>query len=1254
MRWIHSILTVVCLTFALHSLASDRGGGENRGPRDGRTIAAANDVLVISANSGPNEVDVLSNDFGWDIYVVGVSSAQHGTLTLTEDGGITYEPDQDYVGNDSFGYTVIDGSGSFSFGSVQVIVQQEAELVLDTIVISLDNNSGETYIDILGELGYDDLTITSVGDPISGTTSLDQEGAINYTPAHGFVGIDSFTYEVIDFNGSTATGTVIVNVSAGVSHAPVAIADFQDIGANSDATEISVLDNDYGDNLLVTSVGNASHGTTDLSVDGVITYQPNTDFTGLDFFTYEITGDNNATSSATVYVFVRPAIPLIANTDVAFIDQNSDATEIGVLDNDIGDGLTVVSTTDGKHGVVGIVEDYAVSYTPKSGYIGKDSFTYTVTDQAGHTATATVLVFVQPIPDVGVNVDFEIVFANSKDNEFEVLGNDVGPLLTITQVNAPAHGTATLTPDQTILYTPTADFTGNDTFTYTVTGSNNQTATGTIQVLVIDAPPLIANADFAELSYNDTDTEIYVLDNDYGSNIIVTAVSAAAHGTATLSGEGTVIYSPNTNFSGSDTFTYTVADDKGHSATATVFIIVDPLIPLILSDDYTEVPANSADNYIGVLDNDLGDNLVIDSITSAQHGTATLDENGEIYYTPDNGYVGLDTFDYTVLDADNNPVTATVTISVLPNSPLTLNDDEVDVAIGSGSTLIDVLSNDYSDFELSVTSVTQPSHGIAALDAEGNVTYAPADGYSGDDSFTYTVADSSGATGTAIVYVFVHEPLPLIVNDDTVWTKRNSLDVEVNVLENDCGEDLVVTAVGKAANGSATLVDGVVLYTPNTKFVGSDSFTYSVTDALGRTGTATVYVEVFGPPVAATDTFTVYQNSRGIILNVLSNDTGPALFITDVTDAESGFVEIGDDNTLLYSAPADFVGTDTFNYVINDANDSTAIGTVTIHVIPIPGTIAVNASGSPLQIKPGDSVSFTSAGSSKNHGDLNYAWDFGDGSSDDGQDVSHVYSTAGTYTATVTVTDLQNQTASSSVVVVVADPTSGAGFTTSDLVGQVGVPLVFNALGKGKSANASGKKFDWSFGDGNGGSGGIVSKTYDMPGDYKVSVSITDGTGSKTAQRTIHVLPKGTSANAKVGYKFKALLGKNPVGGLSLAMSIPGGTAAAGTKVAFLFEGARFDGTLNAKLSDSTNKNVKWNLKSNSKTGVLSLVLKISKTNLGAGLNALVQGATVGQTLTPSVPIHVEIGSQIYEIAVPSSMTLGKDGKSLSGGGNGP
>lgn len=190
--------------------------------------------------------------------------------------------------------------------------------------------------------------------------------------------------------------------------------------------------------------------------------------------------------------------------------------------------------------------------------------------------------------------------------------------------------------------------------------------------------------------------------------------------------------------------------------TATVTTIVSA--PPVANDDSAATQTGKPVS-IDVLANDsgpVGVTFGIVSVTAPNHGSAVIDNGTSITYTSAAGFVGTDTFDYTIRNADGATASATVTVTVTSATTVTAVADAADTQEGAAVT-VNVLSNDQvpSGQSIAVTAVSQPAHGTAVNNGDGTITYTPDNGFSGTDSFDYTVMDSSQQTSTATVTVNV-------------------------------------------------------------------------------------------------------------------------------------------------------------------------------------------------------------------------------------------------------------------------------------------------------------------------------------------------------------------------------------------------------------------------------------------------------------------------------------------------------------------
>ncbi|NLT11285.1 MAG: tandem-95 repeat protein, partial [Clostridiaceae bacterium] len=362
--------------------------------------------------------------------------------------------------------------------------------------------------------------------------------------------------------------------------------------------------------------------------------------------------------------------------DAFTTDKGNAITTTSVLENDdLGDEPTIVSAFDEtsfQGGTVVYNEDGTFTYTPASGFSGTDTFTYTIEDADGETATATVTIRVNAIPSAEDDT-FTTIEGNTITTTSVFENDDLGDELTIVSAfdeTSFQGGTVLYNADGTFTYTPASGFSGTDTFTYTIRDKDGETATATVTITVTENLLPIASDDSFEAQAGVIFTTTSVLANDTMGNadtIVYTYDQTSTQsGTVWHVGNGIFEYTSIVDFSGTDTFTYTLIDGNGDTSTATVTIRVNA-IPSAEDDDFT-TDQDTEVTTTSVLENDdLGDEPTIVSAfdeTSFQGGTVVYNEDGTFTYTPASGFSGTDTFTYTIEDADGETSTATVTITV--------------------------------------------------------------------------------------------------------------------------------------------------------------------------------------------------------------------------------------------------------------------------------------------------------------------------------------------------------------------------------------------------------------------------------------------------------------------------------------------------------------------------------------------------------------------------------------------------------------
>ncbi|QEL15922.1 Ig-like domain-containing protein [Limnoglobus roseus] len=461
------------------------------------------------------------------------------------------------------------------------------------------------------------------------------------------------------------------------------------------------------------------------------------------------------------------------------------------------------------------------------------------------------------------------------DNDAAVGARNLNPA-SVALLTPPTHGTASVDASSgSITYTPTGSFHGTDTLSYTVSDSAGQTSNPAKVTIVVNRPT--ANDDFAETDVN-TAVSIPVIENDSAAGdaggaagLVASSVRIFAlplHGSVVVTpATGEVVYTPDTNFSGTDNFQYTVKDTAGaESSAGYVTVVVNPpatppATNPIARDDVADTDGTNPVD-VPVLDNDsaaTGRTLNLASVNivgSPSRGTVSVDPaTGVVTYTATGFFTGTDTFTYTVADSAQR-LSNTATVTIVVNRPAA-NDDSADTD-GTNPVEVDVLANDTDpdgNEEIDPATVrvlSQPANGTVTVNTTtGAITYTATGFFQGTDTFQYTVKDKAGAeSAPGTVTIVVNRPT---ANEDAAFT-TSTAPVAINVLANDTDPDgngeldpASVAVVSGPAHGTAAVdpATGAITYTPNGTYIGTDVFTYTVTDFPGAvSNAATVRVRV--------------------------------------------------------------------------------------------------------------------------------------------------------------------------------------------------------------------------------------------------------------------------------------------------------------------------------------------------------------------------------------------------------------------------
>ena len=731
----------------------------------------------------------------------------------------------------------------------------------------------------------------------------------NYTPNTNFNGNDTFTYYANDGTSDSNIATVTMNVSAeddDPNTLDVATTTDEDVAV---ALNLSAEEYD-GDSYSFDIITDVSNGTTSLN-GSTVTYTPNQDFNGEDTFTFEAT-DNTGRSAnvATATITVNPVndTPTMSAGTISTDEDIVATLDLNTLSSDVdGDNLTFDNTPPGDGSVT--IDGSILTYTPKANWFGTEPFMVTANDGSVTSTQAQIVVTVASVNDVPVATDMTVSTNETRfislDITLDVTDAD-GDALTYSIVNNAANGTTTLNGD-VVTYVPTTDWNGEDSFTFKANDGteDSNTATATITVNAINDAPSIEPISVS--TNEDNAIEITLLGTDVDGDEIsyeVTPDDGPSNGSVGIIDGSKIIYTPNENWNGTDSFKYSAYDGSLYSDSLQVSITVNAVndIPVVydasisgdedatssvggstingfkfILPEATDVESGSSDDFHNSLEivtlpthgkiysnNNEGDDSPENELSVGSAMNNIEDGYGaRIWYVQDiEHWNGTDTFTYKANDGtdDSNISTVTITVNSVNDAPtatdISVNSNEDEVVTYDLSSIVSDVEGD----QLTYTVSSQPGDGTTAI--SGSVlTYTPNADYNGSDTSNWSVSDGIATTTkgfTAIVAAVNDAPIAYDfsknVDEDSEITfalretspgSNTGTDNEGGVydpdIETDQDDDITFSIVTQPSNGTAELItNNDIKYTPNANFNGTDTFTYKGNDGAFDSNVATI------------------------------------------------------------------------------------------------------------------------------------------------------------------------------------------------------------------------------------------------------------------------------------------------------------------------------------------------------------------------------------------------------------------------------
>ncbi len=696
---------------------------------------------------------------------------------------------------------------------------------------------------------------------------------------------------------------------------------------------VRLVVNEYGQNAVGYDYPNGLHGTTTGAPDGTadLIYTSNAGYVGQEVIVTTAYGGANydiPVASDTHHITVKPRITFSASSwpngkkgavysqsVTASYSASSTAVTYSLADGSLPTGLSL----DGSTGTI--------SGTPTA--TGSWTFTYRAVNGDGYSSSQSMTLKIAPsATDLSTTVA-----ANSSGNTiaFAVSGSEQ-----VSAVSAPSHGSTGLS-GSAATYTPTAGYSGSDSFTYLVTDSAtglSSTATVTITVTAptVAISPSTLPAGTAAVAYSQT-----LSGNDGTAPYAFVVTSGSLPAGLMLATNGTLSGIPTSEES--QTFTVTATDHYGATGSQSYTVAIAIAAP-VAGDTSATIAANSGSNTIALnLSGGAASTVTVE--TAAAHGTATASGTA-ISYTPTPGYSGSDSFTYTATNASGTSTAATVSVTVtaptVAISPSSLPDGTAAVAYSQSITA----NNGTAPYAFAVTSGSLPAGLTLATDG----TLAGTPTAEGSQTFTVSATDAYGATGSQSYTVAIAVAAP-VAGDVSATVAANSSNnaITLNLSGGVASTVAIETAPG---HGTATASGASIAYTPTAGYSGSDSFTYIATNASGTSAAATVTITVTAPTLALSPTghFTLRENEAFSQTFTASNGGAPYSYaITGSLPAGISFnaasATLSGNPTVSGEFPLTLTVTDTYG-ATTSANVVLAIG----DALPVaPSMSSVTTSG---------------------------------------------------------------------------------------------------------------------------------------------------------------------------------------------------------------------------------------------------------------------------------------------------------------------
>ena len=597
-----------------------------------------------------------------------------------------------------------------------------------------------------------------------------------------------------------------------------------------------------------------------------------TNATGSDAISFDITVQN--TNDAPVALDINAT----TNEDtVVTVDTSSYVSDV-----DLNDSYTVSSVSNPAHGVAS-VSGTSITYTPAANFFGEDTFTYTVTDEANATASATVHVLVLSVPDIAViggdlNVSLSedagvyngvITVTDGDINESALIASDINATYGTFHIASDGSWSYTVTDYMSVQALAQGETLSDSTQVTSLDGGTTATVTVTI-VGENDAPVVVAHPPVSTKKQVDFNLTLQATDIDNAAVLTLqNVVSSPNDATISFDANGSVTFNaPN---AGEYLLSYTFSDEYNATADGNVTITVTNSDAPVAGDDNVTIDEDN-NVSIDILANDSDDftadeNLTVELVETPLNGQAVIEANNTVTYIPNANFHGSDWFTYKITDADGgfDEANVTITINSVNDAPVA-NADSFTILkntelLASESEILandSDVDNNISELYVIYCSTRADTNGSVTFGTDTGLIYTPGTDFVGIDTFDCTITDGDlNATAAVSVNVFDNVP-PVVDNFAVTMVVGETITGQIQAFDPD-DDNLTFSAVSDSSSAANITINEDGTYSVTAFEAGTNTILFDVTDGI----TSPVLVNFTVHVVITTQNTTNYTISEG-------------------------------------------------------------------------------------------------------------------------------------------------------------------------------------------------------------------------------------------------------------------------------------------------------------------------------------------------------------------------------------------------------